>query len=180
MISKAFQNIVSQMAEVFPKRFGITDAQGLVLASNGAEPKPEVIDDLVYAVSNSERLLFKDGYTVRVMSNKPYAEYVVYVEGTDEISKYCCNAITVAANNVRHYHDEKYDKTMFMQNIIFDNLLAFDIHQKARELHVDIDIPRAVFYIKSLEHGEVGLYDVVRNLYPDKEKDFVINIDSNM
>ncbi len=178
MISKAFQNIVSQMAEVFPKRFGITDAQGLVLASNGAEPKPEVIDDLVYAVSNSERLLFKDGYTVRVMSNKPYAEYVVYVEGTDEISKYCCNAITVAANNVRHYHDEKYDKTMFMQNIIFDNLLAFDIHQKARELHVDIDIPRAVFYIKSLEHGEVGLYDVVRNLYPDKEKDFVINIDS--
>lgn len=177
MISKAFQNIVSQMAEVFPKRFGITDAQGLVLASNGAEPKPEVIDDLVYAVSNSERLLFKDGYTVRVMSNKPYAEYVVYVEGTDEISKYCCNAITVAANNVRHYHDEKYDKTMFMQNIIFDNLLAFDIHQKARELHVDIDTPRAVFYIKCLEHGEVGLYEVVRNIFPDKEKDFVINVD---
>ena len=128
MISKAFQQIVSQMAEVFPKRFGITDLQGLVLASNGAEPKPEVIDDLVYAVSNSERLLFKDGYTVRVMSNKPYAVYVVYVEGTDEISKYCCNAITVAASNVCYYHDEKYDKTMFMQNIIFDNLLQSSIH----------------------------------------------------
>ena len=179
MISKAFQNIVSQMAEVFPKRFGITDSHGMVLASNGAEPKPEVIDDLVYAVSNSERLLFKDGYTVRVMSNKPYAEYVVYVEGTDEISKYCCNAITVAANNVCHYHDEKYDKTIFMQNIIFDNLLAFDIHQKARELHVDIDVPRAVFYVKTLEHGEIGLYDVVRNLYPDKERDYVVNVDSN-
>jgi len=178
MISKAFQNIVSQMAEVFPKRFGITDSHGLVLASNGAEPKAEVIDDLVYAVSNSERLLFKDGYTVRVMSNKPYAEYVVYVEGTDEISKYCCNAITVAASNVCHYHDEKYDKTMFMQNIIFDNLLAFDIHQKARELHVDIDVPRAVFYVKTIDHSEVGLYDVVRNIFPDKERDFVINVDS--
>ena len=33
MISKAFQNIVSQMAEVFPKRFGIADEQGMVFSS---------------------------------------------------------------------------------------------------------------------------------------------------
>lgn len=81
-------------------------------------------------LQNNDKLLFKDGYTVRSMSNKPYAEYVVYVEGTDEVSKYCCNSIVVAANNVRHYYDEKYDKNNFMQNIIFDNLLSFDLHQK--------------------------------------------------
>lgn len=179
MISKAFQNIVTQMADVFPKKFGIADSHGLVLASNGSEPTSEIIDDLVYAATNSEKLLFKDGYTVRVMSNKPYTEYIVYVEGTDEVSKYCCNSIAVAANNVRHYYDEKYDKTNFMQNIIFDNLFSFDLHQKARELHVDIDIPRAVFYIKVQEQGETGIYEVIRNMFPDKEKDFVINIDAN-
>ena len=70
-------------------------------------------------------------------------------------------------------------QTNFMQNIIFDNLLSFDLHQKARELHVDIDIPRAVFYIKRTENGETGIYEVIRNMFPDKEKDFVINIDSN-
>jgi carbohydrate diacid regulator len=137
------------------------------------------VDDLVYAATNSEKILYKDGYTVRVMSNKPYAEYVVYVEGTDEVSKYCCNAIAVAANNVRHYYDEKYDKTNFMQNIIFDNLLSFDLHQKARELHVDIDVPRAVFYVKRQENTDIGIYEVIRNMFPDKEKDFVINIDAN-
>ena len=119
MISKAFQNIVVQMSEVFPKKFGIADSHGLVLAYNGAEPSDEVIESLVNAASNSDKLLFKDGYTIRSMSNKPYAEYVVYVEGTDETAKYCCNAVAVAANNVRHYYDEKYDKTNFMQNIIF-------------------------------------------------------------
>lgn len=179
MISKAFQNIVTQMADVFPKKFGIADSHGLVLAYNGAEPHPDVMDNLIYAATNSEKLLFKDGYTVRVMSNKPYSEYIVYVEGTDEVSKYCCNSIAVAANNVRHYYDEKYDKNNFMQNIIFDNLLAFDLHQKARELHVDIDVPRAVFYIKVVGNGENSIYEVVRNMFPDKEKDFVINIDTN-
>lgn len=179
MISKAFQNIITQMAEVFPKRFGIVDSHGLILAYHGSEPSGEVIDDLVSATSNSEKLLFKDGYTIRSMSNKPYAEYLVYVEGTDEVSKYCCNAVAVAANNLRHYYDEKYDKTNFMQNIIFDNLISFDLHQKARELHVECDIPRAVFYIKVTGSGESGIYDVIRNMYPDKEQDFVISIDSN-
>lgn len=178
MISKAFQNIVSQMAEVFQKRFGITDAQGLVLASNGVDIPEETAEELVYAAANDDKMFFKGGYTVRQLSGKPYPEYIVYVEGTDEISKYCCNAVAVAANNVRFYYDEKYDKTIFMQNIIFDNMLAFDLHQKAHELHVEVDVPRAVFYIKALKKGEVGLYEVVRNIFPDKERDFIVNIDS--
>lgn len=179
MISKAFQNIVTQMADVFPKKFGIVDSHGLILANAGSEPTTDVVENLVYAAVNSDKLLFRDGYTVRSMSNKPYSEYIVYVEGTDEVAKYCCNSIAIAANNVRHYYDEKYDKNNFMQNIIFDNLLAFDLHQKARELHVDIDIPRAVFYVKLVEPGETGIYDVLRNMFPDKERDFVINIDAN-
>ena len=179
MISKAFQNIITQMAEVFPKKFGIADSHGLVLAYNGREPSDDVMENLVGAASSSDKLLFKDGFTIRAMSNKPYSEYVVYEEGTDEVSKFCCNAVAVAANNVRHYYDEKYDKTNFMKNIIFDNLISFDLHQKARELHVDCDVPRAVFYIKVTGSGESGIYDVVRNMYPDKEHDFVINVDTN-
>jgi carbohydrate diacid regulator len=47
------------------------------------------------------------------------------------------------------------------------------------ELHVEVDVPREVFYIKVLKKGEVGIYEIIRNMFPDKEKDFVINIDSN-
>ena len=179
MISKAFQNIVTQMADVYPQKFGIIDSHGLVLASNGNEPTEETVEAIINAAANSDKLLFKDGYTIRAMSTKPHMEYVVYAEGTDEISKLCCNSIVVTANNVRHYYDEKYDKNNFMQNIIFDNLLPFDLHQKARELHVDIDTPRAVFYIKVLENGDNVVFDVLRNMFPDKEKDFVVNIDAN-
>ncbi len=179
MISKAFQNIVAQMAEVFPRRFGIADAQGLVLASNGNEVSEDIIEELVYAVPNDDKIFFKNGYTVRLLSGKPYPEYIVYVEGIDEVSKYCCNAVTVAANNVRYYYDEKYDKTIFIQNIIFDNMLAYDLHQKAHELHVETDVARAVFYVKVQKRGDSSIYEVIRNMFPDKERDFVVNIDSD-
>ena len=58
MISKAFQNIVVQMSEGFPKKFGIADSHGLVLAYNGTEPSDEVIESLVNAASNIDMLLF--------------------------------------------------------------------------------------------------------------------------
>ncbi len=179
MIGKAFQNIVTQMADVFPKRFGIVDSNNLVIACNGTQPRDSIIEDLLAAAQNSDNTRFKDGYTIRAISGTPHTEYIVYSEGTDEIAKYCCNAIAVAARNVRVYYDEKYDKTSFMQNIIFDNLISFDLHQQARELRVDCDVPRAVFYIKATGQGESDIYDVITNLFPDSEKDFVISIDSN-
>ena len=178
MISKAFQEIITQMADVFPKKFGIADATGLVLAANGPEISEDIAQELIEAAGDNDKMFVREGYTVRMIEGNPYSEYIVYAEGTDEVSRYCCNAVTVAANNVRHYYDEKYDKTIFMQNIIFDNMLAFDLHQKALELHVDVDVPRVIFYIKVLKKGEVGIYEVIRNMFPDKEKDFVINIDS--
>lgn len=132
MISKAFQNIVTQMADVFPKKFGIVDSHGLVLANNGGEPTGDIIENLVYAATNNDKLLFKDGYTVRSMSNKPYAEYVVYVEGTDEVSKYCCNSIVVAANNVRHYYDENMTRTILCK-ISFSIIFFLLIYTKKQE-----------------------------------------------
>ena len=179
MISKAFQDIVSQMSEVFPKKFGIADATGLVLASSGPEISEELAREFMDSINGEEKVFVREGYTLKLIEGKPYPEYMVYVEGTDEVARYCCNSVTVAANNVRRYYDEKYDKTIFMQNIIFDNMLAFDLHQKALELHVDVDAQRVVFFIKVLKKGEVGIYEVIRNMFPDKEKDFVINIDSN-
>ena len=176
MISKAFQNIVTQMADVFPKKFGIVDSHGLVLANNGGEPTGDIIENLVYAATNNDKLLFKDGYTVRSMSNKPYAEYVVYVEGTDEVSKYCCNSIVVAANNVRHYYDEKYDRNNFIKNVVLDNVLPGDIVIKARELHFNAEVSRVVLLIRIVSTNDVSAYDVIQNLFPDKNKDFVFTI----
>lgn len=59
MISKAFQNIVTQMADVFPKKFGIVDSHGLVLANNGGEPTGDIIENLVYAATNNDKLLLR-------------------------------------------------------------------------------------------------------------------------
>ena len=51
-----------------------------------------------------------------------------------------------------------------------------DITLKARELHFNADISRVVFLISIVSANEVSAYDVIQNLFPDKNKDFVFNI----
>ena len=64
----------------------------------------------------------------------------------------------------------------FIKNIILDNVLPGDIYIKSKELHFGPDVPRVVFLVKHTEKTDSAAIDVVSSLFPDKQKDFVINI----
>ena len=60
--------------------------------------------------------------------------------------------------------------------MILDNILPGDIYLKARELRFNNDVTRVVLLIRITNHTEISAFDVVQNLFPEKAKDFVINI----
>ena len=64
----------------------------------------------------------------------------------------------------------------FIKNVILDNILPGDIYLKARELHFNSEVSRVCLLIKIVSKTDVSAYDIVQNLFPDKSKDFVINI----
>ena len=84
--------------------------------------------------------------------------------------------LAVSLTNIKQYYDEKYDRGNFVKNVILDNILSGDIYLKARELRFNSDVDRVVLLIRVASHSEVSAFDVVQNLFPDKAKDFVINI----
>ena len=57
-----------------------------------------------------------------------------------------------------------------------DNILPGDIYLKARELRFNSDVSRVCMLIKITNKSDISAYDVIQNLFPDKSKDFVINI----
>ena len=64
----------------------------------------------------------------------------------------------------------------FIKNVILDNILPGDIYLKARELRFNTDVSRVCMLIKITNKSDVSAYDVIQNLFPDKTKDFIINI----
>ena len=108
--------------------------------------------------------------------SRPRPEYAVFVSGNDpEAAKYV-GLLAVSLNSIKQYYDEKYDRSNFIKNVILDNILPGDIYLKSRELRFNSDVSRVCMLIKVTNQTDVSAYDVVQNLFPDKNKDFVINI----
>ena len=99
------------------------------------------------------------------------------MEGVDETGGEILRQIlAVTLSSIKQYYDEKYDRNNFIKNVVLDNILPGDIYVKARELHFNTDVSRVALLIQVLTTNDVCAYDVIQNLFPDKQKDFVFNI----
>lgn len=103
-------------------------------------------------------------------------EYAVFVEGTDDMAARYCAVLAISLTSIKQYYDEKYDRNNFIKNVILDNILPSDIYIKSRELHFSGDISRVVFLIRVVSSNDISAFDVVQNLFPDKQKDFIFSI----
>ena len=106
-------------------------------------------------------------------------EYAVFVDGTDDLAHHYSSLIAVALDQIKQNNDEKFDRSNFVKNVILDNILPGDIYIKSRELHFNNDASRVVFLIRTTQETEISVFDIIQNFFPDKSKDFVINVNES-
>ena len=96
--------------------------------------------------------------------------------GKDPEAQKFVKILAVSLGSIKQYYDEKYDRGNFIKNVILDNILPGDIYLKSHELHFDSEVSRVCMLVKIAEKNDISAYDVLQNLFPDKNKDFIINI----
>ncbi len=164
------------MREAINRTIGEVDETGTIISCSELGRIGEVQSGAVADVFVSGEPEVIDSFTYRTFGSHMHPEYAVFVEGTDELAVHYTDVIAVALNSIKQFYDEKYDRSNFIKNVILDNILPGDIYLKARELRFNNDSTRVVLLIRIPEHNDISIYDVIQNLFPDKTKDFVINI----
>ena len=176
MANRLFQGIIHQMTDAVDRTLGVIDETGTVIACSElvkiGETRQEARDEMSYSSS----VLCVGGYTYRSIGRGAKWEYAVFVEGEDKMADKLASILSISLSNIKNLYDEKYDRNSFIKNIILDNILPSDIYIKSKELHFDTDEPRVVLLIKFLNKTEVLPFDAVQNIFPDKNKDYVINV----
>ncbi len=173
MSNRLFQGVIQQMKETVDKPFGILDDTQTVIACSDLNM---IGEQMQVTFPNVPELFTGKGYTFKQIESSGGGDYTVFVEGEELISAKYAGVLSVAFANIKFYYDEKYDRANFIKNIILDNILPGDIYLKARELYFNSDVSRTVILIRTLDQNDVSLYDILQNLFPDKSKDFIINI----
>ncbi len=176
MSNRLFQGIVHQMKDAIDRTIGVIDETPVVIACSELGKIGEVNESVTSETLNSTAPFVVNGYTYKSFGSNAKYDYAVFVQGTDEYALKYAQLLAVSFASIKQYYDEKYDRSNFIKNVILDNILPGDIYLKARELHFNSDVSRVCLLIKIVSKTDVSAYDIVQNLFPDKSKDFVINI----
>ena len=175
MSNRLFQGIIHQMRDAVDRVIGVIDDNGVIIACSElvkiGEMRQGVRDELAYASD----AITSGGYTYKPIGTATKWEYVVFIEGEDKYAEKTAIMLAVSLSNIKNLYDEKYDKNSFIKNIILDNILPSDIYIKSKELRFNAEETRVVFLIKFHSKSDVLSFDMVQNIFPDKNKDYVIS-----
>ncbi len=179
MSNRLFQGVVHQMKDTIDRTIGVVDETMSTIACSDLGRIGESCDSIGTESFSTQEAFIREGYTFKTFGSRPKSEYLLFVEGTDEQAAKYASLLAISFASIKQYYDEKYDRSNFVKNVILDNILPGDIYLKARELRFNNDASRVALLIRISSRNDISAYDVVQNLFPDKNKDFVININEN-
>ena len=181
MSSRIFQNVIIQMKDAIDRTIGVVDDQGYVVASSELAIIGSRLDDFhAYELEDAEHPVSRGSRTYKPLSSSNSSfDFTAFVEGTDPMARTVCAVAAVAFNEAKNNYEEKHNKAAFVKNIISDNILPGDVYVRAKELHFVTDEPRTVFLVRQMENSDVAAVELIQRLFPDRQKDFVININES-
>lgn len=178
MSSRIFQNIVDQLCEASHAVIGLVDADGIVISCGDSSYIGERYYDAATAIASMpETLTVHDGKTFLPLKGwNPTYGFSAFVFGTDAQAAALCRMAQVALNCTKVYYEEKHDKSTFVKNIITDNIMPGDVYIRAKELHFQTEVPRAVFLVRQRGRADVAVVELLQSMFAEQQQDFVINV----
>ncbi len=178
MSSRIFQSVIIQMKDATDRVIGVADNQGFVVACSELSMIGSYLDDMQGLNAEAPDQLFTSQLRTYKLIGSPDSQfdYTVFVEGHDAPARCICLLAAVAMNEAKTNYEEKHDKATFIKNIISNNILPGDVYVRAKELHFSTDVVRVVFLTRQLDKADVAAIEVLQNMFPDRQKDFIINI----
>ena len=176
MLNKHFQNAIYQFVGIVEFSFGIIDENGYVIASSVSirgERKLEIDFDRF----RDSSIIVENGITFKPVYNRSKFEFCVYVENTSELAKKYAQILAASFSNIKQFYEEKYDANSFIKTILLDSILPGDIYARTKELKLDYDMPRIVYLVSISDQDEGVIFEILYGMYPEKGKNFVINLD---
>ncbi len=178
MSSRIFQSVIIQMKDATDRVIGVADNQGFVVACSELSMIGSYLDDMKgLAGEANDPIITTAEHTYKLLGSlESQYDYAVFVSGHDATARSICILAAVAMNEAKTNYEEKHDKSTFIKNIISDNILPGDVYVRAKELHFLADVPRIVFLVRKVDKSDATAIELLQNLYPDRQKDFVLCI----
>lgn len=177
MISnQILQNTIDGLKSITRIELCICDTEGKVLATTFSDAENNEISVLAFVDSPADSQVIQ-GYQFFKVFDEHQLEYVLLAKGSSDDVYMVGKMVVFQIQNLLVAYKERFDKDNFIKNLLLDNLLLVDIYNRAKKLHIDINVKRVVFVIETKNENDSNALETIKGLFSSKTKDFITAVD---
>lgn len=179
MISnQIFQTSIDDIYSITKVEMAVLDLTGNIMASTLKESSIDfnVMTSFINSLADSQ---IAGGFHWMKILDEGEPAYLLMAKDSGSEAYVMSRIVTSQLQNLIIAYKERFDRNNFFQNLLLDNLLRVDIHNRANKLHLNMETPRAVFLIQTKMDSNNDCMEMLRSLYSTQSGDYVTSVDAN-
>jgi len=178
MISnQILQSTIEGLKNITRRDISVVDREGKLAATTDDDASLVPLSFIEAVLqSPAENQMIQGNQYFKVLDNG-MTEYVLMVRGDDEDAFRLGKIVAFHIQALMIAYKERYDRDNYIKNLLLDNLLLVDIYSRANKLRISNDVKRVVYLIETALDAEMSAMEVLRNVFPERHKDFVTAVD---
>ena len=178
MISnQILQSTIDGLKNIIRRELSVAEREGKIVATTEESMVNTVIENADIFIQRPAEIQLVQGYQYFKVFDNGSPEYIVMIKGEDEEAYRIGKITAFQIQNLLVAYKERFDGDNFIKNLLLDNLLLVDIYSRAKKLRIENNVPRVVFLIETEIDKEFNVVEIVRSIFPTKQKDFVTAVD---
>lgn len=176
--SQIIQTSIDELKAITRVDLGVYDLNGTVIAST--MDKSDITNDLISSFVNSsaDSQIIGVHHLLKILDEGELL-YILVARGmSDDV--YMVGKIAVCQiQNLVIAYKERFDRNNFFQNLLLDNLLLVDIYNRAKKLHIEATLPRAVFLVEAKMEKDGIVTELLKGMFSTQGGDYVTAVDES-
>ena len=176
--SQVIQNSIDELKAVTKIDIGVYDLDGHPVAIT--MEKNEVPEERIteFAGSAADSQVIGGEHLLKVHDDGELI-YVIVAAGNSE-DVYMVGRIAASQiKNLAIAYKDRFDRNNFIQNLLLDNLLLVDIHNRAKKLHIDVNCPRAIFLVETDLEKDSTPIELMKGMFTTQAGDYITTVDES-
>ncbi|MBP5600421.1 MAG: helix-turn-helix domain-containing protein [Lachnospiraceae bacterium] len=170
------QNSIDDLHTITKIDFCVFDVDGINIAST-FEPT-DISSDFInsFVASPADSQVIGAHHLLKIY-DEDELQYILVAKGmTEDVYMVAKIAVSQIQALIVAYK-ERFDRNNFFQNLMLDNLLLVDIYNRAKKLHIDVNIPRVVFLIEARIEKDNSAMEVLKGMFSQQAGDYLTAVD---
>ncbi len=177
MISnQILQSTIEGLRGISRVDFSVADMEGKILATTFQEQEIGSEEIVNFAQSQADSQVIR-GYQFFKVYDEHRLEYVLIAAGGNEDIYMVGKMAAFQLSSLLVAYKERFDKDNFIKNLLLDNLLLVDIYNRAKKLHIEVDVRRVVFILEISQGRDYNALESVKSVFQGKSGDFITAVD---